>query len=95
MKYIILILSIIISIRTGSYGVYEIKKNSNILRWYYRNTNCYYIFAISKYYNLLSRAINYIIFKMPNTTHRIKNTTPSIIVHFFSFPSLVLPLFFS
>lgn len=41
MKYIIFILSILITIRTISYGFYEIKKNSNILRWYFCNINCY------------------------------------------------------
>ena len=47
MKYIILIISIIIGIRTASYGFYEIKKNSNILRWNWRNTYCYYMFCFS------------------------------------------------
>lgn len=42
MKYLVLILSIVISIKTASYGIYEIKKNSNLPRWYYRNNNCYY-----------------------------------------------------
>ncbi len=41
MKYLILVLSIFISIKTVSYGIYEIKKNSNLSRWYCRNNNCY------------------------------------------------------
>ena len=52
MKYLVLVLSIIISIKTASYGVYEIKKNSNLLRWYYRNNNCYYWSNLSKCYYL-------------------------------------------
>lgn len=47
MKYIILITSIIVCIKTASYGIYEIKKNSNKLRRYYRNINCYYFFIVS------------------------------------------------
>lgn len=47
MKYLVLFISIIISARTASYGIYEIKKNSNILRWHYRNINCYYMFSFS------------------------------------------------
>ena len=65
MKYLVLILSIVISIRTASYGVYEIKKNSNLPRWYYRNNNCYYWSHLSKYYDLYKwclRFITYILF---------------------------------
>ena len=39
--------------------------------------------------------IFYITNNIPNTTANTTNTIPNIIVHFFNFPSLVLPLFFS
>lgn len=67
MKYLVLILSIIISIKTVSYGVYEIKKNSNLLRWYYRNNNCYLWPHLSKCYYLHQWRLNiitYILFLM-------------------------------
>jgi len=41
MKYVILIISIYICIKTFSYGIYEIKKNSNLSRWYFRDNYCY------------------------------------------------------
>ena len=37
----------------------------------------------------------YITYTILNTIVKIANTTPNIIVHFLSFPSFVLPLFFS
>lgn len=46
MQYIVLILSIIVAIRTASYGIYEIKNNNNISRWNYRDTNCYCYFYL-------------------------------------------------
>lgn len=52
MKYLILVFSIYIFIKTISYGIYEIKKNSNLPRWYYRDNNCYYWPCLSKYCNL-------------------------------------------
>ena len=42
MQILIFVLSISISVKAISYGIYEIKKNSNLLRWYCRNNNCYY-----------------------------------------------------
>ena len=59
MQYLILISSIIVLIKTISYGIYEIKKNSNLPRWYFRNNYCYYCFGLSKRYNLYSRIITY------------------------------------
>ena len=47
MRFLVLFLSIIVGIRTISYGIYEIKKNSNLSRWYYRDNNCYHCFTIS------------------------------------------------
>lgn len=47
MKYLILVASIIASVRTISYGIYEIKNNSNLSRWNFRNINCYYYSYLS------------------------------------------------
>jgi len=52
MKYLILAFSIYIFIKTVSYGIYEIKKNSNLPRWFYRDNNCYNYPCLSKHNNL-------------------------------------------
>lgn len=52
MKYLVLILSVIVFIKTISYGIYEIKKNSNLSRWNFRDNNCHIFLFLSKYYHL-------------------------------------------
>lgn len=49
MKYLVLVVSIFVFIKTTSYGIYEIKNNSNLPRWYHHNINCYCLPYLSKY----------------------------------------------
>lgn len=90
----ILIFSVIVLLKTASYGIFEVKKNNNKTRWFYYYYYFYYLSYSAKCYVLYKRhIITCILFRTP--IESTKKATPNMIVHLFSFPSLVLPLFFS